>query len=448
LTALHQLMADANIPAMSLAVVEGWKIVRTFAAGGGVSEGTSFQVCCLGKPVTAAAIQMLADEGRLRLDDPAARYLPPSYLPQPAGVSASITIRHLLTHQAGIIRGSFQPRFRDAADYATESHASDLAFAPGTQTKFSNLGYFLAGAILERVANRSVPEFLGERIFRPLGMTSATFDRPASAPAGHSRGEYYALIHRDDPLQPAPFFPLPAASGGFYCTAADYARFLAAGSTPLHQTGSNSGSSGLAFRDPARGVAAVAFCNRANASHELARALDVRDPGASPGCFAGEFSGVSDLLRLRPNGRGLYAELGPVRFDLRRRGAKSFLCESGPLREYLLRFALRDGRARTCSAGPHYFSEDGPPRAVPAPQIAGRYIYPRYATAEIFARHGRLYCQCGPLHESRLVPVAPDRYVEHGGLFDRETLRVLRRAAGRIAGIEMGGMTFTRLEDS
>jgi Beta-lactamase len=440
-------MEMANLPALSLAAVERGHVVRTFAAGAGVSADTPFQVCCLGKPVTAFAMRMLHDEGRLDLDDCAARYLPASYLPEPAAVSATLTIRQLLSHRAGIIRGSFRPYVRGSDEYAWEAHESELAFAPGTQYKFSNLGYFLAGAILERVSGRSVPEFLAERIFRPLGMTSATFERPASVPPGYSRGEYYALVHADDALEPAPSFPLPAASGGFYCTAADYARFLAAGDTPLRQTGSNSGYSGVAFRSAERGCAAVAFCNRANASHELARALEIGDGDIRSDVFAGEFTGASDLLCLRPNGRGLLAELGPVRFSMRRRGAKSFLCDGGPLREYLLRFSLRDGRARACSAGPHYFCGDGAPRRVPAPDIAGRYAYPPYTTAEIFVRGGGLYCQCGPLHESRLVRLAPDLYTERGGLFDGEVLRVRRTAAGGVTAIEMGGMTFARVED-
>jgi hypothetical protein len=437
--ALQELMAEANLPALSLAVVERGRVVRTYA------PDSSFQVCCLGKPVTAFAMQMLHDEGRLRLDDCAARYLPASYLPRPAAAAAAITIHQLLSHRAGVIRGSFHPRVRNSEEYACEAHESELVFAPGAQYKFSNLGYFLAGAILENVANRTVPEFLSARIFQPLGMDSAAFERPASAPTGHSRGEYYALVHGDDDLEPAPYFPLPAASGGFYCTAADYARFLAASPVPLRQTGSNSGYSGLAVADPESGTAAVAFCNRANASHELARALEIGDAAAPPDEFAGEFAGSPHLLRLRPNGRGLLAELGPDRFGLRRRGARSFLCDGGPLREYLLRFSLRDGRARTCAAGPHYFCDDAPPRAVAAPDIAGRYVCPRYATAEIFVRRGGLYCQCGPLHESRLAPRAPDLYIERGGLFDGEMLRI-RRDAGRVAGLIMGGMTFTRLE--
>jgi CubicO group peptidase (beta-lactamase class C family) len=434
-------MVEANLPALSLAVVERGRVVRTFAAG-----ATRFQVCCLGKPVTAAAIGMLAAEGRLDLDDTASRYLPESYLPRPMEAARAITIRQLLSHRAGVIRGSFRPYVRSAEEYAAEAHASELAFAPGAEYKFSNLGYFLAGAVLERASGRSIPEFLAERIFRPLGMASATFDRPADVQEGHSRGEYYALVHADDVLQPAPFFPLPAASGGFYCTATDYARFLAADTTSLRQTGSNSGYSGIALRDAERGFAAVAFCNRANASHELARALD-SDDAATSDAFAGEFAGASDLLRLRPNGRGLLAELGPVRFNLRRRGARSFLCEDGPLREYLLRFSVREGRARACSAGPHYFAHDGATlsEATP-PDIAGRYVCAPYATAEVFVRRGALYCQCGPLHESRLVPVGRDCYRERGGLFDGEMLRVRRSAAGRIVGLESGGMTFARVE--
>ena len=478
-TALQHWTAEANLPALSLAVVEQGKIVYNYSTGPSVGEDTSFQVCCLGKAPTMMAMLLLQEEGRLNLDDPAARYLPCSSLPKPAAMAATVTIRQLLAHRAGIIRGSFRPYPRDADEYACEAQESAFAYPPGSNYKFSNLGYFLVGAILERVTNTTVPEFLMERIFRPLEMASATFTRPLAAPGGLSRGEYYALAHGDDRLEPATLFPLPAAAGGFYCTSADYARFLSAtmdgdsaacrlsdriraefrrmttdGEAMLRQTGSNSGYSGLALANYSRRTCAVALCNRANASHELQRALEIagghiwsRDAAPS-GCFAGEYASDSDLLRLRPNGTGLLAELGPTRFGLRRRSANSFVSDEGPLREYLLRFALRDGRARSCSAGPHYFSDDSAPvrHSGPPPDIAGSYRCPSYATAEVFVRRNGLYCLCGPLHETRLLRLGSDLYKQQGGLFDGEILRFRRCPAGRIRSLEMGGMAFARLE--
>ena len=498
---LQQIVAEANIPALSLAAVERGQVVCRYATGPSVSAATQFQVCCLGKPVTALAMLLLEEQGRLRLDDPACRYLPTTYLPRPFETARRVTIRHLLSHCAGLPRGSFRREQRSDEEYAEELHDREFVYPPGTRYKFSNLGYFLCGAIIERVSETTFSSFLEEQVFRPLGIRSVSFRRAANTPVGHSRGEYYALVHRDDQLEAAPYFPLPAGAGGFYCTAEDYARFLAAildgvpgvgpvtarmrdeflvahmeragrpgtgaglafqvrasrGGVYLRHTGSNSGYSALAIADSERAVAAVAFCNRSNASPDLLRALEVAtgkswagDSAESLASFSGSFGGGRSLLRVRTNDDDLSAKLGDACFGLRRKGARTFVPEDGPLREYVMRFSLRDGRAHACSAGPNYFAAAAEPvrEEVPKPwrEAIGRYRCPSYATAEIFVRRNRLYCLCGPLHETQLQPLAPDVYLQKRGLFEGERLRFHRSGSGHITRLEIGGMVFARLE--
>ena len=496
---IQQILSEANIPALSLAVVERGKVVCRYAVGSSVSPETRFQVCCLGKPVTALAMLLLEEQGRLHLDDPACRYLPANYFPRPSATARSVTIRHLLSHAAGVPRGSFRREERGDEEYARELHDSEFVYPPGARYKFSNLGYFLCGAIIERVAETSFRAFIREQIFRALGMDSASFSPDADIAPGHSRGEYYALVHRDDALKTAPCFPLPAAAGGFYCTAEDYARFLAAvlgaGDGPvtarmrdqfclahmeragkpgsggglgfqvqtspegvrLRHSGSNSGYGALVVGDACRAIGAVAFCNRSNAYSDLTRVLEVatggslaRDPAQPLDRFSGSFARGKESLVMRTNGHGLWGKLGEMRFELRRKSAKSFIPEDGPFREYVMRFSFWDGRARACSAGPNYFSGDGAPVCgeTPAPwrQAVGQYVCPDYATAEIFVRRNRLHCLCGPLHETQLQPLAPDIYRQKDGLFEGEPLRFLRSGAGRITSLEMGGMAFARLE--
>jgi CubicO group peptidase (beta-lactamase class C family) len=472
-SSIMQLMADANnLPALSLAVVERGKISHTHTAGPAVSP-TRFPVACLGKPITALALFLLEEDGRLRLDDSVSRYLPLTSLPRPVEAASEITIRQLLSHRAGVIRGRFAQRRRTSEEYASELRESELAYLPGTRYKFSNLGYFLCGALIEAVSNVSYEEFVKDRIFRPLGMDSATFTRPPAVPEGHSRGEYYALVHPDDDLQPAPTFPLSAAAGGFYSTAADYARFLAAiiseeaVAAPLsprvrekfqerrilRYTGSNSGYSSLMMGDVKTGNGAVAFCNRSNASACLEDLIAIagtqidRIPATRPESFADDFGCGQEVLRIHTNGRGLCAEMGGARFQLRPRSEKTFVADSGPFREYLLRFRLSDGRPRACSAGRYYFDLGGSTETASPPpwqEIAGRYEFPNYATAEIFSRRGRLYCLCSPLHEMRLIPRAPDLFTLQNGLFAGEAFRVRRSGTNCITGIEMGGMQFVR----
>ncbi len=471
---IMQLPAEANIPALSLAVVEGGKVTQTHTAGPSVSQTTRFPVACLGKPVTALALFLLEEDGRLQLDDSVARYLPTTNLPRPLEAASAITIRQLLSHSAGIIRGSFRQRRRTVEEYASEMRESELVYPPGTRYKFSNLGYFLCGAIVEAVANVSYEEFVKGRIFRPLGMESAAFTRPPSVPEGHSRGEYYALVHPDDHLQPAPAFPLATAAGGFYSTPLEYGRFLAAilsGAVAapisprvrerfhirgtLRYTGSNSGYSSLMIGDVKTGNGAVAFCNRSNASAcleeiiALAGAPIDRTPHPPLETFAGDFGCGPDYLRVHPNGHGLCAESGRARFRLRRRGEKAFVADNGPFREYVVRFKFSDGRPRGCTVGKYYFEFGGSRETASSPhwqEIEGRYECSNYATVEIFSRRGRLYCLCSPLHEMRLIPRAPDLFTLQNGLFAGEMLRVRRSATNRVTGIEMGGMHFAALK--
>ncbi|MDX2193704.1 MAG: serine hydrolase [Gemmatimonadales bacterium] len=137
-----------------------------------VTDETFFQSGSVGKQFTAALVLLLAEEGRLRLDDRAVRWLP-SLGPRWRGV----TIRHLLTHTSGI------PDYGDATldlrrEY-TEAALVRLAarlepeFAPGARWAYSNTGYVLLGCIIRQATGRFYGDLLRERLFTPLGMATA-----------------------------------------------------------------------------------------------------------------------------------------------------------------------------------------------------------------------------------------------------------------------------------
>jgi CubicO group peptidase (beta-lactamase class C family) len=136
---------------------------------------TIFEAGSVSKQFTAAAVLLLAQEGKLSLDDPARKYVPelPDY-------GAPLTIRHMLQHTSGLrdwgevaaIAG--WPRTTRAH---THAHALDiisrqqaLNFTPGSQYSYSNSGYNLAAIIVSRVSGMSFAEFSRQRIFEPLGM--------------------------------------------------------------------------------------------------------------------------------------------------------------------------------------------------------------------------------------------------------------------------------------
>lgn len=152
---------------------------------------TQGEIGSISKSFTAAAVLKLKDEGKLKLDDPISAYLPGV----PAD-KAAITLRQLLTHTAGLpdyVPGPLgQPGpSRDDAPITREEMerrvlAAPLAFAPGSRWAYSNAGYGLAAAIVERVSGRPFTDFLADEVIAPAGLKHSGF-RPAYDAAGSDR---------------------------------------------------------------------------------------------------------------------------------------------------------------------------------------------------------------------------------------------------------------------
>ena len=170
-------MAEQKIPGLALAVVRDGRI--EIASGFGlanvehqvpVKPETVFQSGSTGKQFAAAAALLLADEGRLGLDDPVSKYVP-----APARWKG-ITVRHLLTHTSGI------PEYTDSIDLRrdyTEAQLVEMAgqrpldFPPGTRWSYSNTAYAVLGAVIRKASGKFYGDILEERIFAPLGMETA-----------------------------------------------------------------------------------------------------------------------------------------------------------------------------------------------------------------------------------------------------------------------------------
>lgn len=191
---------------------------------------TRFNIGSMGKMFTAVAIAQLADDGRLRLTDPIARHLPG--LPPEIG---AITIDQLLTHRSGL-RDYFRPENRAAiqsariaADLLPVALADGLAFAPGSDFAYSNSGYVVLGAIVERLSGLTYPDYLRRRIFDPAGMAATSLDGSVARAAAMTRrgpgGE-----NGEGPPRPAPQIGSAWGSpaGGAVSTVGDLFRFAEA----------------------------------------------------------------------------------------------------------------------------------------------------------------------------------------------------------------------------
>lgn len=170
------------------------------------ARNSLFRIASMSKPVTAVAILMLMEDGKVRLTDPISRFIPqfkalsvaiPAQTQSGTGspsefgtvpATREITIRDLLTHTSGLVSGgisaaesSKSPRRPDEvlADYVPRLAAFPLAFQPGTQWAYSPLAAFdTLGRIVEIASGQPFDRFLKDRLFDPLGMTNTAFTVP------------------------------------------------------------------------------------------------------------------------------------------------------------------------------------------------------------------------------------------------------------------------------
>ena len=135
---------------------------------------TKFNLGSINKSFTRLAIEMLATEGKLKLSDTIDRYV----ADYPAEKGRTITIAQLLDHRGGVpdifnerFEKADKGRLREIKDWIALFRDEPLHFEPGTNEEYSNGGYVLLGAVIERVTGGSYYDFVRDRIFRPAGMT-------------------------------------------------------------------------------------------------------------------------------------------------------------------------------------------------------------------------------------------------------------------------------------
>jgi CubicO group peptidase (beta-lactamase class C family) len=228
-------MRKEKIPGLSLAIVRDGKVAK--ARGYGLAnvehqvpatETTVYQWASITKTFTGAAIQMMAVEGKLNVDDRLAQY----YEKSPAAWQ-SVTLRHLLTHTSGIKSYTSLPGFHRnlRKDYNGEELISlvrdlPLEFSPGEKHSYSNTGYYLLGYVIEKVSAHSYGTFLEKRIFHPLGMETAMFNDQFKIVPNRATG--YQVV--DGELRTAEFVSptQPFAAGALIGTVLDLAKWDAA----------------------------------------------------------------------------------------------------------------------------------------------------------------------------------------------------------------------------
>src|SRR5881628_2957627 len=178
-------MERRHIPGLALAVARNGKIVKVRGYGLAdvehdvpVTPDTVFELASVTKQFTATAIMLLVEEGKVQLDDPVGWHLP-----RAPETWKPITVRHLLTHTSGLpgLTAGFKALWPGGLrlNYTTAQMfdaaiKDELSFPGGERFQYSDVGYFLLGMIIEAASGQRYRDFLDERFFKPLGMTSTS----------------------------------------------------------------------------------------------------------------------------------------------------------------------------------------------------------------------------------------------------------------------------------
>lgn len=189
-----------------------------------ITPETVFDIGSITKQFTASAILKLEEQGRLSVNDPIRYYLdgvPPD--------KAGITIHHLLTHSSGlqdVFGDDYEVMTRDSL--VARALGSDLLWEPGVRYRYSNAGYSLLGAIIEKLSGRSYEAFLREELFVPAGLTQTGYRLPDWLKEKIARG-YRQGVDWGTPLDKlwaddGPYWNL-RANGGLLSTVGDLYRW-------------------------------------------------------------------------------------------------------------------------------------------------------------------------------------------------------------------------------
>jgi CubicO group peptidase (beta-lactamase class C family) len=226
-----------DVPGIAVAIVKDGKVVlergygvRELGKDVPVDAHTLFAIASNTKAFTSASLSMLADEGKLSLDDRVIDILP-WFRMSDAYVTREMRIRDLLAHRSGLSLGAGDLLYWPTTDYSTEEVARRLRDVPLTgnfrgQYAYDNILFGVAQLVVEKASGMSYERFLRTRIFQPLGMDETRFNSDALKPGDNVATGYAKADFKD--LQPAPRMTWRNVSGagGIYSSVDDLAKWV------------------------------------------------------------------------------------------------------------------------------------------------------------------------------------------------------------------------------
>jgi CubicO group peptidase (beta-lactamase class C family) len=231
------LAASRHLPGLVYGVVLDGKLIHARSLGFANVErqipataSTEFRIASMTKSFVAMAVLTLRDQGKLRLDDPVAHYLPELRRVQlPTTDSPALTIRHLMTMTTGLPEdnpwGDRQMAVPNAKLEQFVGAGLSFANAPGHNFEYSNLGFILLGKVVTKVAGVRFQEYVTRQILQPLGMNNTRWEYTKAAPGKLALGYRWDRDHWEtEPILPDGD---GAAMGGLITTMDDFARYVA-----------------------------------------------------------------------------------------------------------------------------------------------------------------------------------------------------------------------------
>src|SRR6476660_7860431 len=225
-------MQKRHIPGLALLVIRDGHAIKQQGYGLAnvelqvpVKPETIFQSGSMGKQFTATAVMMLVEGGKLSLDDKITKFFPDA----PAAWQ-NITVRHLLTHTSGL--GDYPEDFDLRRDYTEDElfqriKATSLALQPGEKWSYSNLAYVMLGVLIHKVSGKFYGDFLQERVFKPLEMSTARVISEADIVPNRAAGYRMADGELKNQNWVSPTLNT-TADGALYLTVYDLAKWDAA----------------------------------------------------------------------------------------------------------------------------------------------------------------------------------------------------------------------------
>lgn len=233
---IAQEMADKELPALSIALVDDQQIV--WAKGFGFADPkakvpataeTIYRVGSVSKLFTDIAIMQLVEQGKLNLDAPASHYIPAFQPRNPFG--KPITLRQMMSHRSGLVReppvgNYFDPTEPSLAKTIGSLNNTALVYSPETHTKYSNAAIATVGYALERIAGQPFVKYLKRAVLDPLGLAHSSFEPTPEITRNLAKAYMWTV---DGRVFEAPTFQLGIGpAGSMYTTVTDLGRFMSA----------------------------------------------------------------------------------------------------------------------------------------------------------------------------------------------------------------------------